>query len=180
MCTRRIFLEFGIAAALTGLFPVNSFSSLTKFSLPERSLSFYNIHTDERLRAVYWHKGLYVSETLDEINYIMRDFRTEEVHPINPQLLDLLYEIHNRLETRQSFHIVSGYRSPKTNNYLYRRSKGVSKNSLHMYGMAVDVRVPRCDLKNLYTIVKSLKKGGVGYYPESDFVHTDVGEIRWW
>jgi uncharacterized protein YcbK (DUF882 family) len=178
--TRRAFLKLGIVSTLSGVFPESSFGSLNNNPHPERILSLYNIHTDERLKTAYWQKGSYLSESLDDINYIMRDYRTEEVHYVSIGLLDLLHGIYSRLNTRQFYHIVSGYRSPITNDYLYRNSTGVSKNSLHMYGMAVDIRIPMCSLSDLYNAAKSMKGGGVGYYPESDFTHIDVGEVRFW
>jgi uncharacterized protein YcbK (DUF882 family) len=114
------------------------------------------------------------------MNYLMRDHRTNDTHFISVRLLDLLYDIHRALETRQFFHIISGYRSPTTNGYLYRHSAGVARNSLHMYGRAVDIRVPHRDVSFVYEVARSLKGGGVGYYPDSNFTHVDVGSVRNW
>jgi uncharacterized protein YcbK (DUF882 family) len=110
----------------------------------------------------------------------MRDFRANRIQPINTQLLDFLDAIRSRLETRQYFHVVSGYRSPATNEYLRKNNKGVAKNSMHLYGKAVDFRVPKHALASVRKAAMDQGYGGVGYYPYSDFVHIDVGRARSW
>ena len=178
--TRRNFLKLGVLTAVASISPLPSFAAPSNPFTSEKNLSFYNIHNDERLSTVYWRNGQYLPDVLRAINYIMRDHRTNEIKVIQVQLLDLLYDIHRNLNTKQFFHIVSGYRSPATNNYLYKHSTGVNKNSLHVNGMAVDIRIPLCDLAFLGNTAKSLKRGGVGLYPESNFVHVDVGAVRYW
>lgn len=147
---------------------------------PDRLLSFYNLHTDERLKTVYWSQGDYVPEALTEINHILRDFRTGTVVPIHTDLLDLLNRLSATLDTSRPFDIISGYRSPKTNAMLRHRTEGVAKRSLHMRAMAADIRVPGRRLKDLRRAAVALRGGGVGYYPKSDFVHVDVGRVRYW
>lgn len=178
--SRRHFLKFGILATIVGASPFRSFAAIRNYSPLEKSLSFYNIHTGESLNAVYWADGDYLPDVLNEINYIMRDYRSNEIKPIDTRLLDLLYDIHSNLGTRQSFHIVSGFRCPATNTFLYKYTSGVDKNSLHMYGKAVDIRLPGHELSSLYEVAAGQKGGGVGYYPESEFVHIDVGTVRYW
>jgi uncharacterized protein YcbK (DUF882 family) len=178
--TRRHFLKLGVLTTAATLSPFTSLAALREPLPAEKTLCFYNIHTDERLKEVYWRRGQYVPDALQKINMIMRDYRTDEVKKIDVRLLDLLSDIYRRLDSKQSFHIVSGYRTPLTNNYLFKHSTGVNKNSLHMYGKAVDVRVPLCDLSRLANAAKGLKSGGVGYYPDSNFVHVDIGELRTW
>jgi uncharacterized protein YcbK (DUF882 family) len=112
--------------------------------------------------------------------YILRDHRTGDVHDMDQGLLDLLYLLQTRVESRQTFQIISGYRSPKTNAMLSGKSKGVAKRSYHMQGKAIDIRLNGCDLKQLHKAALSLKAGGVGYYPSSDFIHVDVGRVRRW
>ncbi len=148
--------------------------------IPERSLSFLNLHTGEQLVATYWANGGYLRQARAEIDHLLRDHRTGDVHPIDARLLDLLFALQQRLDARQAFHVISGYRSPATNRKLRRRSGGVAKRSLHMQGRAIDVRVPGCELKRLRAAALSLRAGGVGYYPRSGFVHLDTGRFRHW
>lgn len=178
--TRRNFLRLGVLTTLGSISPGFSLASIPDPPPAEKALSLYNIHTDEHIRVVYWIKGRYLPNALREIDHIMRDYRTNEVREINRNLIELLYDINQNLDTRQSFNIVSGYRSRKTNLYLYRHTPGVNKNSLHMYGMAVDVNVPHCDLSKLGKIARSMRAGGVGMYRDSNFVHIDVGQVRYW
>jgi uncharacterized protein YcbK (DUF882 family) len=146
----------------------------------EKLLAFENLHTGESLKTIYWAAGAYVPEALEDINYLLRDYRANEIKPIDPQLLDLLYALRARLETRRSIQVVSGYRTPATNAALRRHSSGVAKNSLHIRGKAVDLRLPGQRLSTLRRAAVSLKGGGVGYYPHSHFIHMDTGRIRYW
>jgi uncharacterized protein YcbK (DUF882 family) len=148
-------------------------------SSPERSLSIYNLHTAEKLKVVYWTGGAYIPESLAEINHVLRDHRTGNVHEIDRRLLDLMCEIRTQLETVEPFQIISGYRSPQTHAMLRGRSNGVAKHSLHMDGMAADVTLHGRSLELLRKVAVSLKSGGVGYYP-GQFVHIDVGRVRTW
>jgi uncharacterized protein YcbK (DUF882 family) len=147
---------------------------------PQRSLRFYNLHTGESLAATYCENGRYVEGALRDINYIMRDFRANEIKPIDPRLLDLLYSLNRRLYTQQPFHLISGYRSAATNAMLASRSEGVSRHSLHIEGKAADIRVPGRRLAEVWRAAIDLGSGGVGFYPRSDFVHVDVGRVRYW
>ncbi|MCK5503928.1 MAG: DUF882 domain-containing protein [Thermodesulfovibrionia bacterium] len=178
--SRRNFIKFGILAAAASLAPGAVFASRRVYLPHEKSLAFYNIHTGEGLRATYWSQGKYLSDAMDDINYIMRDYRTNEIRPIDAGLLDFLHAIGSKLDIRHNFYIISGYRCPATNEFLRRNGKGVDKNSLHMYGKAVDIRVPRCDISTVRSAALNLRYGGVGYYPDSNFVHVDVGNVRSW
>lgn len=146
----------------------------------ERVLAFQNLHTGEALETVYWVDGTYRPQALGEINHLLRDFRTGDVTDINPKLLDLLHTLHRKIRVDQPFHVISGYRSPKTNDMLADQSSGVARKSYHTRGMAIDVRVPRCKLRTLHTAALELKAGGVGYYGKSNFIHVDVGPVRRW
>ena len=146
----------------------------------ERSLRFHNLHTGEKLTSTYWVEGRYVPSARAEIDFILRDFRTGDVCPIDVGLLDTLVALQGRLENQAAFGVISGYRSPKTNAALALTSGGVAKKSYHMSGLAIDVRLPGCDLKDLQRAALALRRGGVGYYPKSDFVHIDVGPVRSW
>jgi uncharacterized protein YcbK (DUF882 family) len=146
----------------------------------ERVLSFYNTHTGESLRTVYRASGKYVPEALKDVNRILRDHYTNQTSPIDPELLDMLYSLRQRLGSREAFHIISGYRSPKTNAQKAAKSKGVAKKSLHLEGKAIDVRLPGVELVQLRKAAVALAQGGVGYYPGSNFVHLDTGKVRSW
>jgi uncharacterized protein YcbK (DUF882 family) len=145
-----------------------------------RSLCLLNLHTGERLSATYFEGGTYVPDALAALDRVLRDFRTGEVHPIAPGLLDLVTALQGRLETREVVHVISGYRSPHTNAMLHERSEGVATHSLHMVGEAMDIRIPGVELASLRDAALGLSRGGVGFYPASDFVHVDVGRVRRW
>jgi len=147
---------------------------------PERALAFFNTHTGESLRMVYWVKGDYLPDALSAVDYVLRDHRTDEVKTIDPQLLDLLHAICEELEVYQPLQIISGYRSPATNAYLRSQSRRVAQHSLHMDGKAVDFRLPGYSAATVRSVAMTLQGGGVGYYPRAEFVHLDVGPVRYW
>jgi uncharacterized protein YcbK (DUF882 family) len=180
LLSRRRFIKLSAFAALARVAPAPAFAALKNSPVPERKLSFYNPHTDESLRAIYWVKGEYLLEALADINHLMRDYRADEIKQIDTGLLDLLYALRKKVGAKKPFYVVSGYRCPATNAYLRMHGGGAAKNSLHMYGMAADIRLPGYRLSNLKRAAVSLKGGGVGYYPKSDFIHVDVGPIRYW
>ncbi len=184
---RRAFLGLGAVAAAATLIPSKVHAATGASSggarVPERSLSFFNTHTGERLKTTYCTGGSYVPESLQELNHILRDFRANEIKPIDPRVFDLLHELGGTLESDQPFHIISGYRSSHTNAMLRERggaATGVASHSLHMVGQAIDIRVPGVKLDHLRDAAKSLKIGGVGFYPDLNFVHVDVGRVRYW
>lgn len=177
---RRRFLQFGMMTAVAGLFPAPLLAAVEKIFAPERHLSFYNTHTSESLEICYSRQGYYCTEALARINYILRDHRTNEIKPIDTRLLDFLYDISATLQTRSPYHVISGFRSRASNTMLRRRSKKVAASSLHMRGMAIDVRLPGCLTSRLRDVAADQQKGGVGYYSRSDFVHVDTGRVRYW
>ena len=176
--SRRGFLKLGAAALVAASIPGKALANIA--TSPERTLSFYHLHTGEQLSATYWADGSYQQQGLAEIYNLMRDFRTGVVNPIDTQLLDLLHNLALKLDANKPFHVISGYRSPGTNAMLAKHSSGVAKHSLHMEGLAVDIRLPGRNLSSLHRAALSMKAGGVGYYPVSDFVHVDVGRVRRW
>ncbi len=178
--SRRDFLAAGLVTTAAFLFHSKAAGAVARVLSPERTLSFHNIHTGENMKALYWNEGSYVPQTLADINYILRDYRTGEVKEIDTDLLDLLFALHQKLESTAPFDVISGYRSPATNSLLSSISKGVAKNSLHIHGKAIDIRLPGHELKTLQLAAVDLRRGGVGYYPSSDFVHVDVGRVRYW
>ena len=145
-----------------------------------RSLAMYNAHTGENLNLVYCENGYYVPGALHEINYFFRDFRANQIKPIDPRLLDLLHAIHQASDSSKPFNLVSGYRSPQTNAMLAAQSEGVARHSMHIEGKAADINLPGRQLSILQRIALALRFGGVGYYPQSGFVHVDTGRIRHW
>src|SRR5882672_2452041 len=145
-----------------------------------RSVAVSNVHTGEHLNTVYWADGKYLPDAMRRVNWVLRDHHTDEVRRIDPDLLDLLTKLQARLRTREPFQVISGYRSPATNAMLAAMTDGVAQHSLHMQGMAVDIRVPDRSLVKVQHAALALAGGGVGFYPRSDFVHVDVGRIRHW
>ncbi len=177
---RRDFLKAGVLALAGCIFPGALYAAVRGPLGLERSLDLYNTHTGERLKTVYWSGGRHLPEALSDINRILRDHRTEEIRPMDTGLLDVLHAIHHGACSGEPLHIISGYRSPITNAQLRDHSGGVARNSLHMEAKAADIRLPGCNLSELRSIAMSLKAGGVGYYPGSDFIHVDVGRVRYW
>jgi len=145
-----------------------------------RRLGFANLHTGESLDVAYWENGAYVPDALAAVNHVLRDHRNNEVHVIQPHLLDLLTALSRRLDTGPKFEVISGYRSPATNAMLHAESSEVAQGSLHMVGEAIDIRMSGFNLAYLHNAALDLDMGGVGYYPESDFIHVDIGRIRRW
>ncbi len=176
---RRRFLAYSSGVAASLLVP-SAFAHSTPRTEPERSIAFQNLHTGEKLKTVYWAKGDYITDSLKDIERILRDHRTGDKHAIDPHLLDILTAVQLKTGTNKPFQIISGYRSPKTNKLLNSTTSGVAKKSLHMQGKAVDIRIPGYDLHQLRRVALSLKAGGVGYYPKSNFVHLDTGRVRHW
>ncbi|MFQ5961485.1 MAG: DUF882 domain-containing protein [Candidatus Methylomirabilales bacterium] len=147
----------------------------------EKSLAFHSIHTGENLKVRYWVNGTYVPEALEKVNHILRDWRANEIHAIDPALLDLLFDLRRVVGTTAPFHVISGYRSPETNAMLRKKGGGgVASNSMHVRGKAIDVSLPGVDLARLHKAALAMKRGGVGYYPRLGFVHVDTGRVRRW
>ncbi len=145
-----------------------------------RSLAMYNTHTGESINLVYCEKGYYVPDALREVNYFFRDFRANLVKQIDPRLLDLLHTIHQLSDSSKPFNLVSGYRSPQTNAMLAAQFEGVARHSMHIEGKASDINLPGRELSMLQRVALALRYGGVGYYPQSGFVHVDTGRVRHW
>ena len=175
-CDRRRVLGLALAAGcalLAGARPARAQGAA-------RKLDFHSLHTGERLAATYWENGRYLADGLRAVDHVLRDFRTGDVHPIDPALLDLLHRLGLAMGYEGPIGVISGYRCPATNAMLAARSKQVAKNSYHVRGMAIDFRLPGRQLAAVRDGAKALALGGVGYYPESDFVHVDTGPPRAW
>jgi uncharacterized protein YcbK (DUF882 family) len=167
-----------VLAAL-GVAPLAGLARRVRAAAPARSLSFHHLHTGEQLDITYFEQGDYVEAALAQIDHLLRDFRTGEVARIDPGLLDILHATAGACEHGR-FEIISGYRSATTNANLAEKSAGVARNSLHMQGRAVDVRLTGYDTAKLWRVCVALGLGGVGFYPASDFVHLDTGRFRTW
>jgi uncharacterized protein YcbK (DUF882 family) len=178
--SRRNFMGFMLCTGISGLFSKSVFAAIGELATAERSLSLYNPHTKDSFNGIYWRKGKYVTDALKNINHIMRDFRTHDIKQIDTHLLDMLSAMSIKLKPEKPFHVISGYRSPETNAKLRKRGKGAAKNSYHIQGKAVDIRLPGYRTSVLRRTAHNLKGGGVGYYPHQRFVHIDVGPIRYW
>lgn len=178
--SRRRFLRQSASLATAGaLFSVTpqAFANLAR----DRNLAFDHTHTREQIALVYANGDRYLPKALNRLNYFMRDHYSGKVGVMDPKLFDILYRLRSSLGARQSFHVISGYRHPATNEMLRKtRGGGVAKRSLHMDGKAVDIRLPGVPLTELRDAALALKAGGVGFYPRDQFVHIDTGAVRNW
>jgi uncharacterized protein YcbK (DUF882 family) len=174
--SRRRLLGLGAAGLAGLLWPAMARAA---GSAP-RVLAFRNLHTGEFVRATYWAAGAYLREGLGQIDRVLRDHRTNLVHQIDRRLLSVLDSVQAGLDTAEPFEVISGYRSPVTNALLVKTTSGVAPGSLHLAGMAIDIRVPGRPLAVVRDTAKALGAGGVGYYPDSNFIHVDVGRVRYW
>ena len=170
----------GMAMAVPGSLLIASPSRGLAAVSEKRSLLFHHTHTNEKLSIDYYSNNRYLTESLAEINYFLRDFRTGEEHDIDPKLLDILYMVKKSTGSRGKLEVISGYRSPATNNMLRGKSNGVAKRSLHMLGKAIDVRLTDVNTSTVRNAAIALKAGGVGFYGRSNFVHLDTGRYRSW
>jgi len=175
--TRRIVIALALAA-LAGTASVTPPEPVR--AADARQLSLYHTHTRLSLEVVYYANGEYVDSALDEINRFLKDFRTGETTGINPELLDLLHDIRNELGPEATIEVISAYRSPRTNDMLRATTSGVAKNSQHVTGNAIDVRLRGIRTTTLRDTAIRMQRGGVGYYEASDFVHMDTGRVRRW
>ncbi len=146
----------------------------------ERVLRLYNTHTGESVKSVFWAEGNFIPDSLAEINKLLRDHRSNTIAPIDPALLVLLERVSAQFGNQKLMHVISGYRSPESNKKLAAASGGVAKHSMHLEGKAIDIRMPGQDLASLHKAAMNAKGGGVGYYPDSQFVHMDTGRPRHW
>lgn len=143
-------------------------------------LHLYNVHTGERVRAPFWQDGRYVGETMRQITRMMRDHRANQVHRIDPKLIELMHAIQMRVGQQKPLEIVSAYRSPNTNEMLRQAGYGVAEHSYHLVGKAVDIRVPGFRISQLSRMAKAMRRGGVGTYGSGNFLHIDTGPVRYW
>ena len=177
---RRVFLKSLFITGFAINLPSYSYASQPNEKDKVKVLRFFHPDTKEYLTTTYWMNGNYVNSSLSDIDYIMRDHHTGETRQIDTKLLDLLHKICLEIGTNEPFHILSGYRCQETNEFLRKQGWAVADQSLHEKGKAVDIRFPKSKISSLRRAAYRLKMGGVGYYPELNFVHVDVGPIRYW
>ncbi|MEZ5813715.1 MAG: YcbK family protein [Alphaproteobacteria bacterium] len=181
MIDRREILKLGLAGTLASVVPLGLSSTSAHASARNTwRVGFRHAHTGESFNGVYRVGDKYLPEAFERLNYVLRDFRTGEVFPMDPRVIDIMALVQKKANVRGPMTIFSGYRSPKTNNRLRKNTSGVAKNSFHMYGQALDMHIDNYSTRNLCSIAKDLRAGGVGYYPKSQFVHVDTGSVRSW
>ncbi len=175
--SRRDALKLALCGATASLVPSLSFAMLS--SAP-RTLAMNNLHTGESLESRYFDGAKYIQAELARLNTLCRDHRRNETHSMDKRLFDQISEIQSLLGVKSEVLIISGYRSPETNASLRSGSNGVAKKSRHMLGQAIDFRLDGVKLSHLHEAALTIKAGGVGYYPRSQFVHIDTGPVRNW
>lgn len=174
----RLFLGAGAAIAAPTI--LTERADAAPLNAARRQVSFVSLHTNERIKATYYSNGKYDASALRDVNHFLRDWRTGEVGRMDPKLLDLLFQVKQRLRTEDAFQVISGYRCPKTNAMLASKSEGVATKSLHMEGKAIDITMPGRQLTRIRHAAADLRQGGVGIYSRSGFVHMDTGRVRYW
>jgi uncharacterized protein YcbK (DUF882 family) len=176
--SRRQLLKAG--GALAGVSAAGLLAIPSRSQETSRHIALLNLHTGERINIEYFRSGGYVPDAMSAIEVVLRDFRTGDRHTIDPKLMDYLVDVAHGAGVDASFSVISGYRSPQTNAHLHNLNSGVAEHSLHMEGRAIDVRTSAMDCASLAARAEDLKRGGVGYYRGSDFVHLDTGKFRTW
>jgi uncharacterized protein YcbK (DUF882 family) len=177
---RRVLKAGGALAGVSAAGLTASRAAAARILETPKRIALLNLHTGERLEIEFFRDGAYVPDALSAIEVLLRDFRTGERHAIDPSLMDYLVQVAHRAGVDPAFSVISGYRSPQTNAHLHEQSGGVAQHSLHMEGRAIDVRITGVDCADLAARARALKRGGVGYYRASDFVHLDTGAFRTW
>lgn len=188
--TRRKFIKTagavaGLGVASTGLILPNIAQATSRQQViskvvEPKILSFRNAHTNEIFSGVYKVGDTYLDDALSQINYVLRDHRLNLMHPIDKDLIDLVHTVHSQSGQSREYEVLSGYRSPKTNNMLRKTGSGVARRSFHMEGKAIDLRIPGYSTQKLRRIAVAMRSGGVGYYNGSNFIHIDTGHVRSW
>ncbi len=179
-CSRRVLLQTSLVGMVSFLCKP-AFASLTAGDIPEGRLSLYNIHTKESLNITYRNSsGKYVPEALNELDRFFRCHYTGQVKEMDIVTIESLNLVGKILGGNREIHVISGFRSPEYNNLLISEGRGVAKHSMHLLGKAIDFAIPQVALLKVRDVALSLGRGGVGYYPKSDFVHIDSGRVRYW
>jgi uncharacterized protein YcbK (DUF882 family) len=171
-------LDTGFHSSLRNRFDLQSTARTDNAT--HKTIALQNTTTGDSLNVTYFEQGRYLPDALHEINHLYRDHLTDEIHPVDTALLDQLHDLQANLGIKKPIHVICGYRSPFTNAHLRRNNRGVARNSLHMEGRAIDIRIAGVDTRTIRDAALSMARGGVGYYPGSNFVHLDTGDFRTW
>lgn len=175
---RRKLLALGGVALGAAILPTSAFATL---STPRpRILTLSNLNTGESIKAEFFDGRGYIQDELSRLNHFFRDYRANKIKTIDPKLFDQIYRLQVLLGTQKPVQLISGYRSLDTNKELRAHSRGVAKKSYHTKGQAMDFHIDGISLSNVRKAALSMKAGGVGYYPSSNFVHIDTGPVRHW
>ena len=145
-----------------------------------RRIKMYSGRTGERIDMIYWIEGNYIKDAVKEVNYFMRDWRTDDVYKMDLRNIDIMAAAHNLLGANEPYMLLSGYRSRKTNAMLRARSRAVAKESLHIRGQAADLTMKSRSVSQVSKAAAACRGGGVGRYSGSNFVHMDCGTVRTW
>lgn len=178
LLSKRQLLKFFGAAAIACACP-SSLASVVPLG-PERRLRLHNLHTGERINEIFWADGAYLNDGIERINNLLRDHRCGQSTDMDKQLFNVLIQLQDKLGYKGEIDVISGYRSPQTNEMLRRQGRNVSKHSLHLTGKAMDIRLQGIGVDKIFKTAAQLQAGGVGQYPRSDFVHVDTGRVRYW
>ncbi|UYV39168.1 DUF882 domain-containing protein [Rhodobacteraceae bacterium D3-12] len=178
--SRRALLGAFAATTITAAPTFANAAGFLRGSGDIRRLKMYSARTGEKIDMIYWLEGNYIKDAVKEINWFMRDWRTNDAKNIDMRTIDIMAAAHNLLDVKEPYMLLSGYRSPKTNAMLRSRSRGVAKNSLHMKGQAADLRLASRSVGQVSRAASSCRAGGVGRYSGSNFTHMDCGPVRSW
>ncbi len=180
MITRRALLKLGLALTLQSMVPVDIKADDRVASMKKKRIYLVNPISSETVNTTYFRGGRYLPEALNQINHLFRDHLSGRIQPIDPGLIDLLHQIQQVEDHREPLLILSGYRSRRSNALLHKRNPLVAQNSYHIKGQAADIRQPGQTSHDLCAAAKFFQAGGVGYYPRRNFIHVDVGPVRYW
>jgi uncharacterized protein YcbK (DUF882 family) len=185
LAVRKNYLGLWVAGAMLFLIAASGArgqeSGASSTASAEHTLQLYNTHTNEKIDVVYRRGDQYIQSALAKLDYFLRDHNTNEVRHFDPRLYDILSDLTASVgRPGGEIDIVCGYRTTSTNAALRAHTNGVAKNSLHIQAEAIDLRMPGVNTLRLRKAALALARGGVGYYPHSDFIHVDTGRVRQW
>ena len=178
--SRRALLKAFAATTLVAAPTYSNAAGFLRGSGDIRRIRMYSGRTGERIDTIYWIEGDYIPEAVKEVNFFMRDWRTDSVKNMDLRTVDIMSAAHSMMDADEPYILLSGYRSPKTNAMLRSRSRSVARNSLHMQGQAADLRLTTRSVSQMAKAAAACRGGGVGKYSRSNFVHMDCGVVRTW